>query len=190
MPMNKRSALKLTVGALALIGVTVSAVPFVNSLSINPKQENDAWGSCDVSELKKGETKKCGWAIVYRRTDIDISSIDKYTSLLADPGSKQSEQQSLAQNRWRSVNEDYFIFKPWAPIRKCEVKLVEPKFYYGWEPPENDALMELPFFTEPCEGRTWDTSGRLYYREGYPPERNLIVPKVQWVSPTKVFIHV
>lgn len=189
MPMNRRDALKLAVTGLALLGIGISAIPFINSLSINPKQKNEAWGSCDVSELKKGSTKQCGWAVVYRRTDKDISSIDKYTSLLTDPNSKQSEQPASAQNRWRSENKEYFVFKPWAPVRKCVVKLVDSKFYYGWEPPENEALIELPFLTEPCEGRTWDTSGRLYYREGYPPERNLIVPKVQWVSPTKVLIH-
>ena len=55
--------------------------------------------------------------------------------------------------------------------------------------PEIEALKELPFFTEPCEARTWDTSGRLYNRKGYPPERNLIVPRVRWISDSKVFIH-
>lgn len=188
MPMNRRDALKLAVGAMAVSGIGICAIPFVHSLSINPKQENEAWGSCDVSELGKGSTKQCGWAVVYRRTDTDISSIDKYSSLLADRNSEHSEQPSSAQNRWRSENKEYFVFKPWSPIRKCEVKLVDSK-YYGWEPPENDALMELPFFTERCEGRTWDTSGRLYYRGGCPPERNLIVPKVRWVTPTKVLIH-
>jgi hypothetical protein len=94
-----------------------------------------------------------------------------------------------AQNKWRSESKEYFIFKPYAPKRSCGVKLVNSKNYYGWEPPENAALVELPYFTEACEGRTWDTSGRLYYREGYPPERNLIVPKVQWLSETKVLIH-
>lgn len=187
--MNRRDILKLAVAGFALSGIGISAVPFVNSLSINPKQENIAWGSCDVSELKKGTVLQCGWAIVYRRTDLDIESIDKYTSLLDDPDSKQSEQHPLSENHWRSENKEYFVFKPWSPVRGCEVKLVDSKFYYGWQPPENEALMELPFFTEPCEGRAWDTSGRLYYREGYPPERNLNVPKVRWISREKVLIH-
>jgi hypothetical protein len=167
----------------------MAVIPFVSSMSINPKQENEAWNTCDISGLEKGSLKRCDWAVVYRRTDMDVFLIDKYSSLLADPDSEHSEQPSSAQNRWRSESKEYFVFKPWAPVRKCEVKLVDSNYYYGWEPPENDALNELPFFAEQCEGRAWDTSGRLYYREGYPPERNLIVPRVEWVAPTKVIIH-
>jgi len=61
--------------------------------------------------------------------------------------------------------------------------------YLGWEPVEKAAISTLPYFTEPCEGRTWDTSGRLYRRSNYPLEKNLIVPKVRWVSEFKVLIY-
>lgn len=189
MPMNKRTTLKVAVSAIAIISIVLFLVPFVKSLNVNSKQENAAWAACDISEIKKGGMRKCGWAVVYRRTDEDIEAVGKFIALLADPNSKESDQPESTKNQWRSENKEYFVFKPWAPLRRCEVKLVNSKNYYGWKPPENDALSELPYFTEQCEGRTWDTSGRLYYREGYPPERNLIVPQVRWVSPTKVLIH-
>jgi ubiquinol-cytochrome c reductase iron-sulfur subunit len=158
-------------------------------MTLNEKQENDAWVTCDVAGLPKGRVKRCGWTSVYRRTDKDIASVEKYESLLADPKSLQSNQPKGAMNSWRSENPDYFVFKPWAPVRGCGVQLVDSNQTPGWAPPEINALEDMPYFTERCEGRTWDTSGRLYDRKGYPPEENLIVPKVHWVSPTKVLIY-
>lgn len=187
--MEKKVVLKLSLGTMLIIGLVLIAVPFIQSLSVNPKQENAAWGSCDLSDLPKGGLKKCGWVFVYRRTDTDILSINRFAALLADPGSKESEQPLSATNQWRSENKEFFIFKPWAPNRGCEVKLINPRPDFAWERPENEALMELPFFAEQCDGRTWDTSGRLYYREGWPSERNLSVPRVRWVSPEKVLIR-
>lgn len=189
MPMNKRTILKVAVSGMAIIGLLLLLMPFLSSLNINPKQENNAWAACNVSEIQKGSLKKCGWSVVYRRTDKDIESVDKFITLLADPNSEQSKQPLSAQNKWRSEDKEYFIFKPYAPKRHCGVKLINSKNHYRWEPPEHAALVELPYFTEPCEGRTWDMSGRLYHREGYPQERNLIVPKVNWVSQTKVLIY-
>ncbi len=189
MPMNKRKILTRTMLALAMIGVFLIAIPFANSLWPNPKQENESWGACDISDIAPGEIRRCGSSFVYHRTMSDKSSINNFTHLLDDPTSTQSEQPDSLRTEFRSENEDYFIFKPWAPNRHCVVELMEPLKNAPWNPPEQKALETLPYFTEGCEGRTWDTSGRLYRRIGYPVERNLIVPKVRWVSKYKVLIY-
>ena len=54
---------------------------------------------------------------------------------------------------------------------------------------EKEALEALPYFTELCGGRTWDMSGRLYQRGGHPPEENLTVPNVKWISDTRVLVY-
>jgi ubiquinol-cytochrome c reductase iron-sulfur subunit len=187
--MSNRKALIGIVGAMIIVGLVLLAIPFVKSLSVNPKQEHAAWRPCDVSHMQKGELKKCGWTFIYRRTDEDMAAVDRYRDLLADPQSRQSEQPVTAQNLWRSENREYFVFKPWSPARGCPVELRDSGHDYPWEPPEHRALQELPYFTEPCGGRTWDMSGRLYHRHGYPPERNLTVPRVDWVAPDKVLIY-
>ena len=187
--MDKRTFLRSMVATMMLIGGVMIATPFVESLSINPRQENAAWHACDVSALSPGEMKKCGWSVVYRRTEEDRASVTKFASLLADPNSIESQQPKGANNQWRSTNPEFFIFKPYAPVRGCLVESVTTGQMFRWKLPENDALKELPYFMEPCEGRTWDTSGRLYHRKGYPPEKNLIVPEVRWVSKTKVLVH-
>lgn len=187
--MNKKTLLTAAVSVITAIGLSFAAVPFLRSLSMNAKQENEAWGACDVSDLLPGGLKKCAWAMVYRRTALDKSSIERFGYLLADPASKESEQPESARNEWRSDSKEFFIFKPWAPVRACGVSLKSPTQSHAWKPPEKEAINSLPYFTEPCEGRTWDTSGRLYQRIGYPPEKNLIVPKVRWVTESKVLIY-
>ena len=188
--MNRKSLLITAVAGMTIVGGIFLSLPFFHSLSMNAKQENDAWGAvCDLSDLAPGAMKKCGWAMVYRRTPLDKKSIARFEHLLADPNSSDSQQPESARNQWRSENKDFFVFNSRAPVRGCVVALKEPEKSFEWGPQEKEALLTLPYFTENCEGRTWDTSGRLYMRTDNPPEKNLIVPKVRWVSESSVLIY-
>jgi len=186
--MTKRHKLKL----LTLSFIAVGALLFVwllhGSLNINDKQENSAWAACDLSDMPAGSVKECRWVSAYRRNEKDIQSIDAYTNLLSDPNSLLSEQPNSAQNKWRSESQEYFLFYAYAPNRGCSVKLRQPGTF-TWSHEERKALSELSYFTESCEGRTWDASGRLYRRKGFPKELNLKVPAVKWVSPTSVLVY-
>lgn len=187
--MNRRTLLSLTVGGLAAIGLAISAIPFIQSMSVTAARENAAWATCDVSDLPQGKARVCGYAMVYRRTEKDKTSVSKFIHLLSDPESLHSEQPETAKNIWRSENSEFFVFYPWAPVRRCVVELISSGPMNGWEVPETEALSELPYFRELCEGRAWDTSGRLYFREDYPLEHNLIVPKVRWVDASKLLVY-
>jgi len=186
--MTNRRTLKMLTALMIVIGIAMLIRTLFSSLAINAKQENSAWGTCSLSDFPVGEVTECNLVSVYRRTNKEIESIDMYTHLLADPYSDASVQPKNAKNKWRSESSEYFVFKPYAPKKGCAVKLKSPQDY-GWSPPENEALVALPHFHELCEGRTWDTSGRLYRRSGALPELNLIVPAVEWVSPTTVRVH-
>jgi len=186
--MTNRGALKLLTVLLVVIGVVILIGMLFSSLAINEKQEDEAWGACDLSGIQPGSVIKCRSISIYRRTQKDIQSVEKYTDLLADPHSLESEQPASARNKWRSESEQYFIFQSFAPKRLCTVELTQT-VNYGWQPEEKEALKDLPYFTENCEGRAWDTSGRLYSRAGFPEELNLSVPTVKWVSPTSVLIR-
>ena len=187
--MNRRSLFVATFAVAAAAGIVFLSIPFISSLSMTAKQENDTWGACDVSNLAPGAVKKCGWAMVYRRTPLDKSAIRQFEYLLADAHSNGSKQPESARNQWRSESQDFFVFKAWAPVRGCAVELKNPGVPLGSKSVEKAAILTLPYFTEPCEGRTWDTSGRLYRRSNYPMENYLIVPKVRWVSEFKVLIY-
>ena len=189
MPVNRKSLLIAVVAGMTMMGVIFLSIPFLLSLSINVKQENDAWGVCDVSDLAPGAMKRCGWALVYHRTSLDKNSIARFKHLLADPDSSESQQPESARNQWRSENKDFFVFRSWAPVRGCGIELKAPEKSLEWNPQEKEALLALPYFTEHCEGRAWDTSGRLYMRTYNPPEKNLIVPKVRWVTEFGVLVY-
>jgi len=178
----KRTALKLAVTCMVVIGLIFVSIPFLGSWAINQKQESFVWKSCDMSDMKEGELKKCGWAMIYKRTALDKENIKKYVYLLDDPNSLKSKQPEALRNVWRSETPDFFTFKSRSPRLGCRINLKNKPLYD--EAPEKVALSELPYFTEFCDGRTWDTSGRLYKREGYPFELNLVVPKVSWTLNT------
>ena len=188
--METKSLLKTAIYVMVIIGIGLISIAFLQSMNMNMKQENDAWATCDLSDMAPGTIKECGYGRVYKRTQADKDSISMFTHLLADPEMIESGQPELAKNKWRSENEDYFIFYPWAPVRRCGVSFQNTKSenLESWKPSEYEAIKKLPYFTEPCERRTWDTSGRLYARKHFPPENNLIVPNVKWKSDTNVLI--
>ncbi|HEY9052935.1 MAG TPA: hypothetical protein VIQ03_15395 [Gammaproteobacteria bacterium] len=189
--MNKKRILTRITILMSLIGAMLIAYPFVNSFSISEKSLNDSIVTCSVKEMKPGEIIECNFAAIYKRTEKDKEYINKFAYLLADPQSIFSKQPISSKNDWRSENPDYFIFYAWAPKRGCPVGYHEPKAHgdIWYQLPEVEALELLPYFTEQCEGRTWDTSGRLYHREGYPDETNLTVPRTKWISSVSVHIY-
>ena len=191
MLMNKKKALIRALLLFSFVGSIFIAYPFFASLSISANSLNNSIVSCSVKQMKPGQIIECGRASIYRRTIEDRRDIDKFSYLLQDPQSIYSKQPDDKQNRWRSKNTEYFIYYSFAPKRGCPLIFNKPKkFEISWyEPPEVEALESLPYFTEQCEGRTWDTSGRVYYRKGYPEEFNLIVPKTNWVSTTNVQVY-
>ena len=189
MPVNRKKALSLVLVGLTVIGIVFLAVPFVSSLSISAKSENESWTGCNVSRLSPGTQKKCGYAMVYRRTTHDIATINNFINLLQDPGSIESKQPEFAQNEWRSVSKDFFVYLPYAPQRKCGISIVEPNREVFRGHPEYEALMTSPYFWEGCDGRAWDMSGRLYKREHYPLELNLIVPNYKWLGNERILIQ-
>jgi len=189
--MNKKKTLTRTILLLTLIGLLFVAYPFINSLSISEKSLNNSIATCSVKEMEPGETIECNRASIYKRTEHDKSNIKTFAYLLSDPQSIYSKQPKSTKNIWRSENSDYFIYYSWAPKKGCPITLKETiNIQNNWyHPPELEALKILPYFTEQCEGRAWDTSGRLYHREGYPKELNLTVPKHKWVSSISVNIY-
>jgi hypothetical protein len=176
---------------LSCVGLAFAGYPFISSLRVNEKAMNSSIHTCSVIDMQPGEIIECGLVSIYRRTELDKAHVKEFAYLLSDPQSTHSEQPKGINKLFRSTNIDYFIFYPWAPKRGCGVTLKGPQENLNnWDShPELEALQKLPYFTEPCEGRAWDMSGRLYHREGYPQEYNLKVPNAKWVSENSVRLN-
>ena len=183
--MVARRTLVVAVALVALMAVLLIGAVFAGSLSLNPRQQQAAWITCDVSRIAPGSTGTCGHFMVYRRTDADKLAVDRHVALLDDPQSLHSRQPESIRNAWRSSNPHYFVFLAEAPLRGCKVQLKAAgsiESQASW--PEAIATSELPFFYESCDNRAWDTSGRLYRRPPWPAESNLTVPPTRWEGDT------
>lgn len=187
--MNRRKLLTAVVLTCCLAGAGFVLVLLLHSLGISAKTENDSWSEYDLVGIRPGELRKLDWAWVYRRTDQDKKNVRAFIARMEDPLSLHSRQPENARNEWRSGSPEFFIFLPFAPIRGCGVKFMPPGELDYADIPEADIVKLAPYFSEPCEGRVFDTSGRLFRRQNYPPENNLIVPDTQWVTKTKVLVR-
>lgn len=185
----RRKHLRTIVLAMILIGLVLILIPFVFSWGISEKAKNNSSFMYDLSDMNPGELRELSYVWVYRRTTTDKESNDRHLSSMVDPESNESRQPLDSKNKWRSANPDFFVFFPHAPVRGCEIEFRKSidKPYNDWM--QSDFIHHYPHFYGRCEGRLWDTSGRLIKRENFPYEKNLIVPKIVWRSHTKMVVN-
>ena len=186
---SKRRLLVWGLVAIGVLGLVLAAIPFVRSMGLNPRVAAAA-PAFDVRGMKPGELHKLDFGLwVYRRTAEDLAALGTYEEYLADPRSEMSQQPAALANVWRSDLREYFVFHPGAPKRHCAVELVaaNSRSYEGFE--ETTVVSKLNHFFEPCEGRTFDVSGRVFARKSWPEELNLTVPQLDWVTDTKFVLE-
>ena len=152
------------------------------------KAENAAQVIYDLLDIKPGEVKELGRSWIYRRTAKDIEYIDRIVLLTDDPHSVKSEQPDTVLNKWRSQNDNFFIFLPYAPVRGCPIEFIPANSVSYQDYEDGKAIQKYNHFRDSCEWRLFDTSGRILSRKNWPLEKNLIVPEVKWLSNTRIII--
>ncbi|WP_444936611.1 hypothetical protein ACJJIW_02235 [Microbulbifer sp. JMSA004] len=175
-------------GVLLFLGTVFYGMPFFLSFGINNRAENDSTYAFDLSDMKKGEYREYGYFSVYRRTDRDKLLINEYLGSLQDPSSLGSSQPEGSDNVWRSGSENFFVFYPYAPNRGCSVDFVEPNHEPYGEWMNASHIHKFAHFVDLCEGRIWDTSGRILKKPYSLPEVNLTVPKTKWYTSAEVVV--
>lgn len=182
--MHKKKIYAALTFGLATIAVIGGAFPFGSSLL--PSEKAKAEAQYDLSDIQPGELRSVASFMVYRRTPEDFASYEVSRKFYVNGGMERSKQPASANNELRSDRREFFIFLQGAPVRGCYVALVtepvETTAATAAYAPDVVALNGFPHFREPCEGRIFDTTGRLLDRKGYPPEENLSVPALRWVS--------
>ena len=189
--MDSRKKYRIIFKSLLYIGLCLAAIPFISSLSTTAKQDNDAWASYYVGDMKAGELKKFPVAWIYKRTADDRNYINRFAHLLQDPYSKTDRQPEAARNVWRSANEDFFIFIPWSTRLGHTVQYSmendQGSAFSGY--PEEGALSKLPFFWDVNDAVVWDMSGRIYKKNHATWDQNLKVPRVEWENKNQVRVY-
>ncbi len=166
-------------------GVLATAIPFVSTLS--PSAKTKAVGGpieVDISGLKLGERMVEKWrgkpVWILRRSEESLADLSGMTDILRDPESEIEQQPEYAKNEYRSVNPEYLVV-----IGLCTHLGCSPNYLARNEANDFGADWKGGFFC-PCHGSKFDLAGRVY--KGVPAPANLVVPKYQFISKSKILI--
>jgi ubiquinol-cytochrome c reductase iron-sulfur subunit len=184
---DKRRFLTLLTTGVGAIGAGFAVTPFV--MSMTPSARAKAAGApveVDISKLEMGQMMTVEWrgkpVWIVRRTKDMLESLPGLDKTLADPGSKNTDQQpNYAQNKTRSIKPEYLVLVGICTHLGCSP---QQKFQVG---PASGLGEEWPggFFC-PCHGSKFDLAGRVY--KNVPAPSNLPVPPHMFVTDTKILI--
>jgi len=166
-------------------GVLATAIPFMSALS--PSAKTKAIGGpieVDISGLRPGERMVEKWrgkpVWILRRSEESLAELSRMTDILRDPDSEVEQQPDYAKNGHRSVNPEYLVV-----IGLCTHLGCSPNYLARNEAHDFGADWKGGFFC-PCHGSKFDLAGRVY--KGVPAPANLVVPKYQFISESKILI--
>jgi len=182
---TRRRFLTVATSVVGGVGVAGAAVPFIASW--NPSAKAKAAGAdveVDISAIEPGQLVRVMWRSkpvwIVRRTPATLEGLTGHEDQLKDPESQAEQQPGFAQNRYRSLKEEYLIL-----VGICTHLGCSPQYL------KNGAFEEIVqgvpdgFFC-PCHGSKFDMAGRVF--QSVPAPLNLVVPPYQYVDDTTVII--
>ena len=183
---KRRFLTRLTTGVGA-VGVAFAATPFV--LSMTPSARAKAAGApveVDISKLEPGQMLTVEWrgkpVWIVRRTKDMLSTLPALDKELADPGSKNLEQQpNYATNENRSIKPELLVVVGICTHLGCSPS---QKFQVG--PASGLGDDWTGGFFCPCHGSKFDLAGRVF--KNVPATSNLPVPPHMFLSDTRILI--
>jgi len=184
---DKRRFLTLLTTGVGAIGVGFAATPFV--LSMTPSARARAAGApveVDISKLEPGQMMTVEWrgkpVWIVRRTKEMLDTLSALTDQLADPESKNADQQpDYAINPGRSRKPELLVLVGICTHLGCSPS---QKFQVG--PASGMGDDWTGGFFCPCHGSKFDLAGRVF--KGVPAPTNLVVPPYVYLSDTRVLI--
>jgi len=184
---DKRRFLTMLATGVGAVGAGFAATPFV--LSMTPSARAKAAGApveVDISKLEVGQMLTVEWrgkpVWILRRTQEMLDKLPTVDKFLADPASKNTDQQpTYAQNPARSIKPEILVLVGVCTHLGCSP---QQKFQVG---PASGLGEDWPggFFC-PCHGSKFDLAGRVY--RNVPAPTNLPVPPYLFLSDTRIVI--
>lgn len=182
---TRRRFLTIATSVVGAVGVAGAAVPFIGSW--NPSAKARAAGAdveIDISKVEPGQLIRVIWRSqpvwVVRRTPELLASLEKHEGQLKDPNSESEQQPAFAQNRYRSMKEEYLILVGICTHLGCSPQHLKDGAF------EQYAEGVAEGFFCPCHGSKFDMAGRVF--ENVPAGLNLVVPPYQFVDENTVII--
>lgn len=182
---TRRRFLTIATSVVGAVGVGGAAVPFIGSWQ--PSAKARAAGAdveIDISKVEPGQLIRVIWRSkpvwVVRRTPELLASLANHEDQLKDPDSEQEQQPSFAQNRYRSLKEEYLILVGICTHLGCSPQHLKDGAF------EQYAEGVAEGFFCPCHGSKFDMAGRVF--QSVPAGLNLVVPPYQFVDDNTVII--
>lgn len=182
---SRRRFLTVATSVVGGVGVVGAAVPFIASW--NPSARAKAAGAdveVDISKLEPGQMMRVEWRSkpvwVVRRTQAILDALANHEDELRDPNSEVEQQPAFAQNRHRSLKEEYLVL-----VGVCTHLGCSPQHLKDGAFEEVQAGVTDGFFC-PCHGSKFDMSGRVF--QSVPAPSNLVVPPYQFVDDVTLII--
>lgn len=181
----RRRFLTVATSVVGAAGAAAVAVPFIGSWS--PSERAKAAGAdveIDISKVQPGQLIRVIWRSkpvwVVRRTPELLASLEKHEDQLKDPNSETEQQPIFAQNRYRSLKEEYLVLVGICTHLGCSPQHLKDGAF------EQYAEGVAEGFFCPCHGSKFDMAGRVF--SGVPAGLNLVVPPYQFLSDTTILI--
>lgn len=183
---SRRKVLKMLFGAVAGIGATFAAVPFIRSFNPSEKAKADRFSYVDIKidDLNEGEHlvfKELRRPLIIVRRSRDILNQLKNTNPnLADPESNESIQPKATKNSYRSIIPEVFVTDGICTHLPCSVNYQKQDKSRGFH-------AEGGFFC-PCHGSVYDHAGRVH--KNMPAPTNLTIPEYEMINENTIRVRV
>jgi ubiquinol-cytochrome c reductase iron-sulfur subunit len=182
---RRRFLLRATAGVGGVCALA-TAWPFLASLA--PSARAKAAGApveADIGDIAPGDMLTLAWrgkpVWLLHRTPAMLAALSKDDGLLADPQSKNEDQQpSYCMNPVRAVNPEWFVCIGICTHLGCSPTL---------RPQEGAADLGGNWpggFFCPCHGSKFDLAGRVF--KNVPAPANLVIPPYRFLTPTRLKI--
>jgi len=152
------------------VGAAFVATPFVQSWLPSAKARAEgAPVEVNIKELEEGARISVIWrgkpVWVVRRTQKMLDTLDEVAGELRDPESKEPQQPTYCQNKYRSIKKPLLVM-----VGLCTHLGCVPEY----RPLAKGGQLDYSGFFCPCHGSKYDISGRVY--QGVPAPLNMVVP--------------
>ncbi|MES2365329.1 MAG: ubiquinol-cytochrome c reductase iron-sulfur subunit [Pseudomonadota bacterium] len=179
MDFSRRRFLTAAVSIVGGIGLTITAIPFVDSME--PSARALAAGApvdIDISKIEPGQLITSVWRSrpvwVLHRTPAQLAVLPSLNGQLRDPLSKEPQQVPYCQNIHRSIKPEYFVCIGICTHLGCipdyRPQIAAPDLGPSWK----------GGFLCPCHGSRYDLAGRVF--QDVPAPMNLPVMPYFYIS--------
>ena len=170
---------------MGAIGGAIATWPFIRAMT--PSTRAQAAGApveVDLRKIEPGNMIREQWrgkpVWIVRRTPEMLASLERTSTIVRDPESRESVQPGYTQNKYRSIKPEYLVL-----VGVCTHLGCSPTYRPRKDTSDMGENWKGGFFCA-CHGSRFDLAGRVY--RSVPAPKNLEVPPYHFAANDKIII--